>query len=130
MAISSKPSSGIILLEPDPLHFFAALCILDWTPVFETEKLIIALNCPLDQIIPLCATFAPSKDSCRIDYSLNPAFVKHDEEYFGLVKKLLDRNISKDQINRNTLKKFGIKTALDTAGSIPITKKIANNTKK
>lgn len=103
----TKPSSGIILLEPDPLHFFAALCILDWTPVFETEKLIIALNCPLDQIIPLCATFAPSKDSCRIDYSLNPAFVKHDEEYFGFVKKLLDRNISKDQINRNTLKKFG-----------------------
>lgn len=103
----TKPSAGIILLEPDPLHFFAALCVLDWTPVFETEKLVIALSCPLDQIIPLCNSFPVSGENCRIEYSLNPAFIKHDEEYFGLAKKLLDRNISKDQINRNTLKKFG-----------------------
>ncbi len=94
----------LVLLEPDPARFFAALCVLDWTPVFEVRKLVVALSCPIDQIIPLCQNLEPES---KIKYFLNPAFVKHDEEYFITVKKLLDRNISKNQINENTLKKFG-----------------------
>lgn len=98
----NENNGGVVLLEPDPAHFFGALCILDWTCVFEIEKLVIALSCPIDQIIPLC-----EKDSTKIDYVLNPAFIKHDEEYFISVKKLLDRNIRKNQINENTKRKFG-----------------------
>lgn len=99
--------SKILLLEPDPAHFFAALCFLDWTSVFEVEKLVIALACPIDQIIPLCENLSGKNQSCKIDYVLNPAFVKHNEDYFSSVKTLLDRNIRKNQINENTLKKFG-----------------------
>ncbi|MCQ2584792.1 MAG: DUF115 domain-containing protein [Treponema sp.] len=110
-ACKNQKKEGVVLLEPEPAHFFAALCILDWTSVFEVEKLIIALNCPIDQIIPLCENLAGDRadlnEMLQIDYVLNPAFVKHDEEYFLSVKKLLDRNIRKNQINENTKKKFG-----------------------
>jgi len=94
---------NIILLEPEPAHFFAALCVLDWTEVFKIEKLVIAPECPIDQIIPLCENLS----SNQIEYVLNPAFVKHAPEYFETVKKLLDRNIRKNQINENTRRKFG-----------------------
>ncbi|MCF0241043.1 MAG: motility associated factor glycosyltransferase family protein [Treponema sp.] len=108
----------VIFLEPDPARFFAALCILDWSSVFEVEKCVIALSCPLDQLIPLCENF-----SHQISYKLNPAFVKHNEDYFIQAKKLLDRNISKQEINRNTLKKFGKLWERNAERNLPYAKK-------
>ncbi|MCQ2596664.1 MAG: DUF115 domain-containing protein [Treponema sp.] len=102
---SENPKDNIVLLEPDPAHFFAALTVLDWATVFQVQKLVVALACPPDQLVPLCQSLGGQ--SCRIDYVLNPAFVKHDEAYFGTVKSILDRNYSKNRINENTLKKFG-----------------------
>lgn len=102
--VSAHKNENVVLLESDPVRFFAALCVLDWTPVFLIQKLVVALACPVDQIIPLCQTLVPD---CKIQYLLNPAFIKHSEDYYITVKKLLDRNISKNQINENTLKKFG-----------------------
>lgn len=103
---SENKESGVIYLEPCPERFFAALCLLDWTSIFKTEKLVIALSCPLDQLIPLCENFS-SSGNVKIKYFLNPAFAKHAEDYFISAKRILDRNITKTQINENTLKKFG-----------------------
>ena len=104
----AEPKCGVIFLEPDPARFFAALCLCDWTSVFQVERLVVALSCPVDQIIPLCESLSDSeKEGSELSYVLNPPFVKHDEAYFLTVKNLLDRNIQKNRINRNTLKKFG-----------------------
>jgi hypothetical protein len=41
------------LIEPDIQHFFAAMCLLDWTPVFALEQLVIAVRAPAESVLPL-----------------------------------------------------------------------------
>ena len=41
----------LVLIEPDIRHFYAALSVLDWTPVFALENLIIAAGCPSESVL-------------------------------------------------------------------------------
>lgn len=110
-AEKSSLSPALKLIEPDPLHFFAALMILDWTEVFKIENLIIALACPTESIMSLLEdqtkiNIGDSGVSDSYIFDL-PAFTCHAPEYFEIVKKLIERNRTKNEINAATLRKFG-----------------------
>ncbi len=101
----------LVLVEPDIAHFFAAMSVLDWTPVFENEKLIIAVGAPAESVLPLL------EDSSRVNIGETgvsdayffdiPAFTAHAAPYFDTVRSIVKRNQRKNEINAATLKKFG-----------------------
>ena len=49
-SVAPCPVKKIILVEPDPTHFFGALFYIDWSDLFAVEPLIIALGCPADSV--------------------------------------------------------------------------------
>ena len=49
-AASGASVPRLVLIEPDVSHFFAAMSLLDWTPVFALDQLVIALACPSDAL--------------------------------------------------------------------------------
>ena len=101
----------LVLIEPDIAHFYAAMSVLDWTPVFEIEKLIIVAGAPADSVLPLL------EDSSQVNIGKTgvsdayffdiPAFTAHAAEYFDTVRAIIKRNQRKNEINAATLKKFG-----------------------
>lgn len=101
----------LVLIEPDVKHFYAALTLLDWTPIFAYENLIIAVACPVESVLPLIE----NADQVNVGntgvsdafYFDIPAFQVHCKEYFDAVKTLIKRNQRKNEINAATLKKFG-----------------------
>ena len=107
----AAPEKKIVLIEPDPERFFAALTLIDWTPVFAVENLIIAISCPTESVLPLIE----SHNTVNIGntgvsdayYFSIPTFTAHAQNYFDAVKQLIQRNIKKNDINAATLKRFG-----------------------
>lgn len=101
----------LILIEPDIKHFYATMSLLDWTPVFQLEKLIIAVGCPSDSLLPLL------EDSSSVNVGNTgvsdayffdiPAFTVHARQYFDEVRSIVKRNQRKNEINAATLRKFG-----------------------
>ena len=107
---TNKIDKKIILIEPKPEYFFAALSVLDWAPVFRIEKLVLAIGCPAESLMPLLE----SSDHINIggegvsnSYFFEvPAFTAHAQDYFNTVKTLIYRNKTKNDINAATYKKF------------------------
>lgn len=101
----------LVLIEPDIAHFYAAMSVLDWTSVFEIEKLVIVAGAPAESVLPLL------EDSSRVNIGKTgvsdayffdiPAFTAHAAEYFDAVRAIIKRNQRKNEINAATLKKFG-----------------------
>ena len=101
----------LILIEPDVNHFYAALNVLDWTPVFQVENLVLAIGCPAESVLQLI------EDTSKINiggtgvsdayFFAIPAFMTHAQEYFAAVQSIINRNKRKNEINAATLKKFG-----------------------
>ena len=107
----NKKNTKLVILEPDISHFFAAMAVLDWTPVFEVENLIIAVGAPAESVLPLLEDTSKVNvgetgvsDSYFFDI---PAFTAHASSYFDVVRSLVKRNQRKNEINAATLKKFG-----------------------
>ena len=108
---AKKPLPRLVLIEPDVRHFFAAMCLLDWTPVFALEQLVIALGAPAEAVLPLL------EDVSKVNVGENgvsdayffdiPAFTAHAAPYFESVRSIVKRNQRKNEINAATLKKFG-----------------------
>ncbi len=101
----------LVLIEPDIKHFYAALSVLDWTPVFELEQLIIALGCPPESVLSLledgsAVNIGETGVSDSYFFDL-PSFTFHDKAYFDTVRSIIKRNQRKNEINAATLKKFG-----------------------
>ena len=101
----------LIIIEPDIAHFFAALSLLDWREVFKVQQLVIALNCPEENILGLIedqnkVNIGNTGVSDSFIFNL-PSFTAHAQSYFNTVKTIIDRNIQKNKINEATLKKFG-----------------------
>ena len=97
------PNRTLLLVEPDALHFFAALTVLDWTPVFSCSECIIALNCDAHTVISLIEK-AGGVSSCAFFSVL--AQTAHAQQYFDALKSLVERNKRKDDINTATLERF------------------------
>ena len=105
------PDKKLVLLEPDLLHLLGAFLLLDWSAVFDHEKLILAIGCPQESVLSLI------EDSSRVNVGNTgvndtfffdlPAFTNHAAEYFNDIRTIIKRNQRKNEINAATLKKFG-----------------------
>ena len=106
---TSCPVKKLVLVEPDPIHFFGALFYIDWTPVFEVEQLVIAVGCPEDSLMGLLEGNSISVGNSGVSAAyvyVVPAFIQHAREYFDSVITLIERNRNKNDINAATYKKF------------------------
>ena len=107
--VGTCPVKKLILVEPDPFHFFAALFYIDWSPVFEVKNLVIALGCPANSIIGFLEGNSINIGKTGLNsayvYAI-PAFIMHARPYFDSVIALIERNRDKNDINAATYKKF------------------------
>ena len=107
----SAKNRKLVLIEPDTARFFAALKLLDWSPVFELQNLVIAVGAPAESVLHLIEdnkTINVEKSGVSDSYFFDiPAFQAHAASYFDTVKKIIKRNQRKNEINAATLKKFG-----------------------
>ena len=107
--VGTCPVKKLILVEPDPFHFFGALFYIDWSPVFEVKNLVIALGCPANSIIGLLEGNSINIGKTGLNsayvYAI-PAFIMHARPYFDSVIALIERNRDKNDINAATYKKF------------------------
>ena len=108
---SDGASPRLVIIEPDIAHFYAAMAVLDWTPVFEVENLVIAVGAPAESVLPLLEDGSKVNigetgvsDSYFFDI---PAFTVHAAAYFETVRSIVKRNQRKNEINAATLRKFG-----------------------
>lgn len=106
---AEKLERKTVIIEPEPLHFFAALFYTNWQDVFKIENLIIALECPLDTIIGLIEGNQINTGNRGVSDSFIfaiPSFIEHAKQYFDSVITLIERNRNKNDINAATYKKF------------------------
>jgi len=96
------PGRTLVIVEPDAAHFFAALALIDWTPVFACPSCIIALACPAETVIPLIEQAGIAHSA----FFSVPSQTAHARNYFDTVRILIDRNRRKDEINTATLERF------------------------
>lgn len=96
-------SPDIVIAESSPLHFFAALCVLDWESAFTYPNLVIALTQEAEQTIKLVNRHS-IKNTVFVSV---PAWKKHDEPFFSIFEELIKRNKRKEEINDATTKRFG-----------------------
>ena len=125
-----KAIPKLILIEPDSRYFLAAMTILDWTSVFETEQLVLALGCPVEQILPLIenaseVNLGETGVSDAFYFDL-PAFQAHAKAYFDSAKTLIKRNQRKNEINAATLKKFGRLWCRNSLKNLELMKKLGS----
>ena len=101
----------LVLIEPDINHFLAALCLLDWSPVFALEELVIAVACPAESVLSLLedsSVVNVGETGVSDAYFFDiPSFTAHATPYFDTVRSIIKRNQRKNEINAATLKKFG-----------------------
>ena len=106
---ASCPVKKLVLIEPDPVHFFAALFYIDWSDVFSVEQLVLAIGCPADSLMPLLEgnniNTGNTGVSAAYVYAI-PSFIIHARPYFDSVISLIERNRNKNDINAATYKKF------------------------
>ena len=101
----------LVLIEPDIEHFFASMTLLDWTPVFELEKLVLAVGAPAEAVLPLLedskqVNIGETGVSDAVFFDI-PAFTFHAASYFDAIRSIVKRNQRKNEINAATLRKFG-----------------------
>jgi hypothetical protein len=107
-AAKQFPKAPIALIENDPARFALALRVLDWEPVLTHRVCVLLINAPEQNV--LAALEGPLFGGRGLESLVFvdlPAVQKHAGDYFALLKELIRRNIQKERINRNTLKKFG-----------------------
>ena len=103
------PVKKLVLVEPDPIHFFGALYYIDWSDVFAVEQLVIAIGCPENSLMGLLEGNSINTGSTGVSAAyvyVVPSFIQHARPYFDSVITLIERNRSKNDINAATYKKF------------------------
>ena len=100
----------LIIIEPNMEYFFASMQLINWEEIFAVEKLVLAISCPAESVLPLI------EDTSKININLQgvsdafyfelPAFTQHNAPYFDCVKTIINRNKRKNEINAATTKKF------------------------
>lgn len=100
----------LIIFENDINHFLGAISLLDWEEVFKVQNLILAINCPIDQVMPLIENQNQiSFDSDGLNNSFifsQKSFTQHSQKYFDAILELINRNKQKNKINTATKNKF------------------------
>lgn len=93
----------LILVEPDRSFFIQALKHADFSDIFKHEKLILFCGAEFETI----KSFLSSYTDKTIWIHSSPAQGEHSAEYFTKIKDCLKQNAQKEEINFNTLEKFG-----------------------
>lgn len=108
--LSNNAEQRLVLIEPDPLYFFAALYYSDWSQVFQKEQLVIALECPSDAVFSILENSSQvnlGNSGVSSSYFIKiAAFMAHNQPYFNAINELIERNKTKNQINAATYDKF------------------------
>lgn len=97
------PDDTIIIAEPAPDYFFAALKYNDFSALFSHKKLILALQAGTEQITGLVENSGGFNHTAIIE---NKAHSLHAQDYYSALLALIERNRKKEQINTATLEKF------------------------
>ena len=111
LILQNSNKKKLIVVEPNLEYFLASLQLIDWTEIFKVEKLVLAINCPAESILPLIedtttinTTLQGVSDAFYFDIA---SFTQHNQQYFECVKTIISRNKHKNEINAATTKKFG-----------------------
>ncbi len=108
-SVAPCPVKRLVLVEPDPYHFFGAMYYIDWSEVFAVEQLVIAVGCPADSLMGLLEGGSVNTGNSGVSAAyvyVVPSFIQHARGYFDSVIELIERNRSKNEINAATYKKF------------------------
>ena len=111
LILQNSNKKKLIVVEPNLEYFLASLQLIDWTEIFKVEKLVLAINCPAESVLPLIedtttinTTLQGVSDAFYFDIA---SFTQHNQQYFECVKTIISRNKHKNEINAATTKKFG-----------------------
>lgn len=111
LILQDSNKKKLIVVEPNLEYFLASLQLIDWTEIFKVEKLVLAINCPAESVLPLIedtttinTTLQGVSDAFYFDIA---SFTQHNQQYFECVKTIISRNKHKNEINAATTKKFG-----------------------
>ena len=111
LTLQNSNKKKLIVVEPNLEYFLASLQLIDWTEIFKVEKLVLAINCPAESVLPLIedtttinTTLQGVSDAFYFDIA---SFTQHNQQYFECVKTIISRNKHKNEINAATTKKFG-----------------------
>ncbi len=97
------PNDSLIIIEPDPSHFFFALSLLDWTPLFSIPKCILALGAETQTVISLMEQFG-GVSHCTV--IANATQMAHASDYFSDLTAQIEKAKKKATVNSFTLEKF------------------------
>lgn len=135
LILQSSLYKKLILIEENPLYFFASLCVVDWTEIFKIENLVLAINCPIEQLTSLIETTTHinlgNEGLSNSNIFTLPSFSLHSELYTKNVNELIKRNQTKNKINSATYKKFNKLWTNNSIKNIPYIKTLpfVNNLK-
>ncbi len=101
--IDSYPDTPLIILEPDIPLFLKALETRDLSRIFSSKSISIALDTPVDSIIPLIDKYKNGK----LHIFKLRSLIDINEKYFKTADEVFSSFISRKEINSNTLKRFG-----------------------
>ena len=79
-SVAPCPVKKLVLVEPDPYHFFGALFYIDWSEVFAVPELVIALGCPVDSLMGLLEGNSINTGNAGVSAAyvyVVPAFILH-----------------------------------------------------
>ncbi len=97
------PDDTIIIIESDPCIFFESFKYVDFTDLFNHQKLIILLEASTQDIITLIENYGGFNHTAIIQ---NKNQTSHNAQYFQSLTALIERNKQKVKINNATLEKF------------------------
>lgn len=97
------PSVPLVIVEPDSSRIFAAFSYLDWEIVFSHAQVIFALGTDTQTAASLLRGY----EANAIQFFATSSQTSHAQSYFEELKTLCRRDRQKDEINTNTLEKFG-----------------------
>lgn len=103
VALAKKnPNAFIVLVEPDLACFATALYCLDFSDLFGLSNLVFLVGAGHDSVVAVLEHYGLS----RCHFVRNKSLAGHAKSYFDGLDTLVERNLSKHQINQRTLEKF------------------------
>ncbi len=96
------PGGTLILVEPDPAYFLAALTLIDWAPVLTCRDCVLLTGCDPQTVLP----FLEKAGLSNCTFFSIPAQTAHNAPFFQELSALIERNKHKQEINTNTLERF------------------------
>ncbi len=108
------PAATVIIVEPDSGLFKTALGVRDLTAVLASPNVSLLLDVQPDTLASVLNTYLYTAISVIAPRSI----VRLNEEYFMNLQAVIDAFTARREINRNTLKRFGIRWVRNLAANI------------